>query len=469
MRTREVGTLTLTGLVLSNLRGLRRKYAAFLFSGVLSILVFYLLASFVLHPDVVNGHVAQAQTVRRGLMVSQCIIVAFTVFFVLYSSWAFVKSRKKEFGLLCLFGATKSQVRWLIVVEHVVVGAIGVGVGLGLGIPLSKLMLDSMSRLLGVWSPVRFMMVVPAVKLTAALFMALFLLAGALAAMQVSPRKVVRLLREHQRPRDIPSCSVPLVVLSLLCIGGGYGAAWVVDGSTLGAAMLPVTSVVSLGTFLFFAQVSVAILGALRRRPAFLYTGLNLLTVGDLSFRMKENAWVLATVAVLSAAVITSMGTIYTARAMILMSVEEYAPEAQAGVYQEMKQTVALTAMIALLMTGLFFIAAGSMLYFRLFGEAEEDREKYRAMRKLGVSSQEIARVVTAQVLVFFFAPIVVGSIHCAFAMKSLSNVLRADWPFLGVYRYALGAIAGFSLVQAVYFLAARRAYLKEVVEASAG
>jgi len=123
-----------------------------------------------------------------------------------------------------------------------------------------------------------------------------------------------------------------------------------------------------------------------------------------------------------------------------------------------------LTAMIALFVTALFFIAAGSMLYFRLFGDIQEDREKYRSMRKLGVSEQEIHRVVTSQVLVMFFAPITVGAVHCGFAMKTLSNVLRVmNWPFLGVFRYALAAIAGFSLVQVVYFMVARHAYVKEI------
>lgn len=639
--------MTLRQLALSNMKGLWRKYAAFLFSSVLSVVVFYLLASFVMHPDVVSGYVAQAERVRQGLLVSQYIIIAFTFFFVLYSSWAFVKSRKKEFGLLCLLGATKGQVSRLVVIEHAVVGTVSVAAGLGLGIPLSRLMLDAMSRMLQVSSPVRFMVVVPAVIWTVGLFMALFIVIGAFTTLQISPRRVVRLLREHQRPKALPSYSLWIALLSLLCIGGGYAVAWVVDGRSLALAMLPVTFIVSLGTFLFFAQASVGILRMLQRKLSFFYRGLNLLAVGDLLFRMKENAWVLATVAVLSAGVITATGTIYTAQATLLRDTERNYPHAvtfavsgetdaselsaeihrildedkvtvteevalsglsaevggmagslviseadynspaatsegkpvdlegteaalllpfegptgetvegipmdlvlggetfavkamtwpfahtnhlsavqqfvvvddglfgrlssaaspgdrtsffsyefkdwtrtletsrriraipDAGMigftsrmenYEGRRQMTGLTAMIALFVTALFFIAAGSMLYFRLFGEIQEDREKYRSMRKLGVSEQEINRVVTAQVLVIFFTPIAVGSVHCAFAMKALSNVLRVmDWPFLGVYRYALAAMAGFSLVQAVYFLVARHAYVREIADAPA-
>jgi putative ABC transport system permease protein len=639
--------MTLRQLTLSNIRGLRRKYAAFLFSSVLAVVVFYLLASFVLHTDVANGYVAQAERVRSGLVVAQYIIVAFSFFFVLYSSSAFVRSRKKEFGLLSLLGATKRQLSRFVVTEHVIIGAASIAVGLGMGIPLSKLMLDAMSKMLQVSSPIRFMVVAPAVALTIGLFMVLFVLIGSITALQISPRRVIVLLREHQRPKILPPYSPFVALLSLLLIGGGYFVAWFVDGNTLVFAMLPVTAVVSLGTFLFFSQASIGILRRLQRKLSFIYRNLNLLTVGDLVFRMKENSRVLASVAVLCACVITATGTVYTAQATLLQDEERSYPHAitlsvsgetdpvdlkttiqrildkdkvriteevfltgiltgqDTGDYQDdnflvpkhvynewaqaagrpkvslegneasllliyeggtdpdnripievtyhgesleldaapcqfprvnwvpsvfhylvvddalfeslektansrdraafvsleldgwrksletgkriraavpddhligyssrfesyeaRKQMTSLTAMIALFVTGLFFIASGSMLYFRLFGEIDEDREKYRAMRRLGVSRSEIVNIITRQVLVFFFAPITIGAVHCGFAMKALSNVLSGmHWPYLGVFRYALWAIAGFAAIQVVYFLVARRAYVREVLE----
>ncbi len=638
--------MTLRRLSLSNVKGMGRKYAAFFVSSALAVVVFYLLASFVMHPDVVNGYVAQAERVRQGLLVSQYIVVTFTFFFVLYSSSAFIRARKKEFGLLTLLGATKAQMSRIIVTEHILIGLSGVAVGLGFGIPLSKLMLDAMSRMLGVTSPIRFMVVMPAVLWTSGLFLVLFVAIGTITTLQIAPRKVVKLLREHQRPKVFPRYSRWVAFLSLLFIGGGYGAAWFVDGNTLVQAMLPVTAVVSLGTFLFFGQASVGILLSLQKNMSFLYRNLNLLTIGDLVFRMKENARVLAAVAVLSACVITATGTIYTAEATFLADVErahphaltfavrgETAPESIAsrireilsedsidvteeivfhglmasydgqngtllipeasfnkwaessdaqklslgenevahlvtmvgqpgsdtlpmeityggatrtvsyrrwpfpstnylvplGVlmvvddtlfgslvrnapdrdltvfasyefdnwrdsldatktvraflegkdllamrsrvesYEGRKQMSALTAMIGLFVTVLFFIASGSMLYFRLFSEIEEDREKYGIMEQLGLSRRDVGTIVTRQLLVFFFAPIVVGSVHCGFAMKPLSNMLRMmHWPFLGVFRFALAAIAGFSVIQVAYFLVARRAYIREVFRGSA-
>jgi putative ABC transport system permease protein len=638
--------LTLRQLALSNLGSMRRKYAAFFFSSILAVTVFYLIASFVFHPDVSSGYVAQADRVRRGLLVAECMIIVFSFFFVLYSSSVFVRSRKKEFGLLSLLGATKSQLSGMVIIEHVAIGATSVAVGVGLGIPLSRYLLIAICNMLRVTSPVRFMIVVPAAALTAILFMMLFTGAGAFTSLCISPRKVVKLLREHQMPKALPGYSRFVALSSLLCIGAGYAVAWKVTGYHLIRAMLPVTAIVSLGTFLFFAQSSVGILRILQNRVSFLYRNLNLLTIGDLVFRMKENAWVLASVAVLSAAVITATGTIYTAQATLLgdqerayphamtfavseeadpqilsHNIREILQECQISVQEEVvlpglwvqadgygralivrehifnrwatdagrkevslegteaamllpfmdsageiganrfpmdvslgsktvtveahpwsfartnclseiqqlivvddaifevlatesssedrinffsyefvnwqeaieagkrvlslasdagliesasrldsyevrKQTNSLTAMIALFIASLFFIASGSLLYFRLFNEIREDREKYRMMEKLGVSRQEIRRVVTRQLLVFFFAPTVMGSVHCSFAMKALSNVLKEmPWPFVGVFKYGVAAVGGFSIIQVVYFLAARHAYSREILD----
>ena len=55
-------------------------------------------------------------------------------------------------------------------------------------------------------------------------------------------------------------------------------------------ALFPVTGVVSLGTYLLFTQLSVAVLGWLSRRRGLYYRRTNLITLSDLIFQMKDNA-----------------------------------------------------------------------------------------------------------------------------------------------------------------------------------
>jgi putative ABC transport system permease protein len=80
---------------------------AFIFSSILAVVLFYLLASFVLHPDVVNGYVAQAERVEKGLR-SPVHHPDLHLLFVLYSI-EFVKSRKKEFDCSACWERQKAR------------------------------------------------------------------------------------------------------------------------------------------------------------------------------------------------------------------------------------------------------------------------------------------------------------------------------------------------------------------------
>jgi putative ABC transport system permease protein len=55
--------MTLTHLISKNIKGLRYKYITFLLSSILSVTIFYLFASFVMHPNVAYGYQLHAERV----------------------------------------------------------------------------------------------------------------------------------------------------------------------------------------------------------------------------------------------------------------------------------------------------------------------------------------------------------------------------------------------------------------------
>ncbi|WP_442604097.1 FtsX-like permease family protein [Paenibacillus sp. KN14-4R] len=127
--------------------------------------------------------------------------------------------------------------------------------------------------------------------------------------------------------------------------------------------------------------------------------------------------------------------------------------------YLNLKQLSALTLFIGLFVSILFFIASGSMLYFKLFTELAEDRRQFNALSRIGMSVQEISRVVTMQTGVLFFIPLVVGAVHMLFAMKALSNIWNDNTIWYGV-----GVMGIYIVMQMIYFFAARKMYLKRVL-----
>lgn len=105
-----------------------------------------------------------------------------------------------------------------------------------------------------------------------------------------------------------------------------------------------------------------------------------------------------------------------------------------------------------------FFVSAGSFLYFRLYSDMNTDVEKFKMIYKLGLTKKELKKMIYQQVGILFFTPIVVSFIHGAVALKAMYAVLDqpmqlAGWEVLGV----------FLLIQVVYYLIARTFYFKKV------
>ena len=132
--------------------------------------------------------------------------------------------------------------------------------------------------------------------------------------------------------------------------------------------------------------------------------------------------------------------------------------------YSQMMADIHMTMLTAMFVAFLFFLAAGSMLYFRFFLEIQEDQAKYIALRRIGLTWHEIRRIVTREMAVMFFTPWVVAFAHQMVALRSFSTVT----PMMPIEVWKYGAIAAgiFLALQTVYFLLARAAYLQELAPA---
>ncbi|MGI6130898.1 MAG: hypothetical protein ACOYES_03395 [Bacillota bacterium] len=132
--------------------------------------------------------------------------------------------------------------------------------------------------------------------------------------------------------------------------------------------------------------------------------------------------------------------------------------------YSQMMADIHMTMLTAMFVAFLFFLAAGSMLYFRFFLEIQEDQAKYIALRRIGLTWHEIRRIVTREMAVMFFTPWVVAFAHQMVALRSFSTVT----PMMPIEVWKYGAIAAgiFLALQIVYFLLARAAYLQELAPA---
>ena len=74
-----------------------------------------------------------------------------------------------------------------------------------------------------------------------------------------------------------------------------------------------------------------------------------------------------------------------------------------------------------------FLILTGSILYFKMINEAEEDQDKYTIMRKIGYSHPMIKKAIYKQMAVMFTLPIILGILHALFALRAFETLMTTS------------------------------------------
>lgn len=622
--------------------GNRHQYSAFFFSSVFAVMVFFMYASFIFHPDVRGGKILGGKLVSIGMIACEAIIVIFSFFFVLYSCSAFLTSRKKEFGLFTLFGFTKLQLRRLVLYENMLICLLSIAAGIGLGMLFNNLFFMMISDMLNMELPLRFYFPRAAMLLTAGGYILLFLLITLISMRYASNQQISELLVASRKPKQPPRFSLWLVLLSALCLGSAYVLAYTMNTGTMIRLMLPIIGLVMLGTYFVFTQSSVALLKSLQSSKPIHYRNTNMIIISQMMFKLKDNARVLFLVSVLCAVILTASGFfntfLYGIKEQLIernpqtigftetgidthsivhpddvrhilkedgieldyevkligLPIEAVIPGMQRTVqtmgvsqsdynelasrlhmslveaayghswfvypyieikkdfvqpgeqlsmtvngqplqmtmhgqktgkianapyllvlndkqYQELasmvpdelklvsygfelkewekagptierinklvsseqlysfvsrtteytafRQVGSLVFFIAIFVSILFFIASGSLLFFKLFTELEEDKAQLYSLRRIGLTHSEVNRIITVQIAVLFYLPCLVGGVHAAFAMKALSNMLHANvWLYFGI------VLLVYMALQTVYFWIAKNSYFKKML-----
>ena len=126
--------------------------------------------------------------------------------------------------------------------------------------------------------------------------------------------------------------------------------------------------------------------------------------------------------------------------------------------FKENRKSFGMILFIGFFISFLFFIASGSIIYFKLFNEIKQDKVEYNILSKIGTTEKEINKIITKQIGIIFFLPFVVSTMHSFFALKSLSNLLETN-----LFTNGLVVMLGYLVFQVIYFIIIRRIYINRV------
>ncbi|KAB2451780.1 ABC transporter permease [Bacillus sp. CH126_4D] len=641
--------MTFRKLAFNNVLRNKRIYLGHFFSSAFAVLIFFTYGLLIFHPNL-QGELTHVSTImstfgKIGFQLSYYLIFVFSFLFIFYSVSAFLKNRKKEFGLLMLHGMSHQQLHRLIFFENMLIGIPSIVVGIGLGMVFSKLFLLVSGSLLGVEQTLAFYFPLKAMLVTAMSFVVLFLLISLFTSKMVKMNELVELIKSDEKPKTEPIVSVYISLLVFILFGAGYSAVHhsiaAVNYMTLNQLFLLVgvgVVFIVFGTYFFFTQLCVYVLHTLKNRETTFFKRTNLLVISELMYRMKDNARTFFIVTIISAVSFTAIGVCtaianpelakhetpyaFTYRsdkgnvqekahieeikkqleasgfsynlvatefkrtlnglALINLSTyNEYAkqlgydiekltnendsiairlnknensaedltdfvikhgdlevslsvkksvyiPELamvgssvivsdavynkvlnvqEEGVLRdytiygfivkdwsetssistnlkkfigtnqedyyafsslylkwiELKQQNGLLSISSVMVGIVFFIFTLSFLYFRLFTDLERDQEQYEMISKLGLSQSELKQIVTRQMMLLFFLPIVVAMVHSSFAFLTLHQLGQTVSREMSVIQSSIIVLVSFICMQMIYFLIIRHHYLKRI------
>jgi putative ABC transport system permease protein len=306
--------MKISNMAVKNVKGNLYRYIMYCLSNAFAVTAFYIFANFVFHPSVdiksAGGHPVARMGAANGMIVSQVIIVIFSILFVGYSTSIFLKSRGKEFGLLSLYGMTRKQIKKYVLIENTILAILSIGIGILTGVVFSKLFFMIMEGFLNINLP--FNISLKALGLTSIAFFALFEIISTLMLFQIRNKEIIEQIKSSKIPKVIPKFSKAKAILGVVLLIVGYVTAWFVDGILVPLAMIPVTLIVIAGTYFLFTQFSVALANRILNNKNILYKKTNLVAYSQMIFKLQDTAKVLFLASILGAITFTATETIFS-------------------------------------------------------------------------------------------------------------------------------------------------------------
>lgn len=175
-------------LAVTNLKNNRKTYVPYIFTGVLTVMMFYIIDA------LSRGEGITQNTLKICLQYATGVIIVFAVIFLFYTNSFLIKRRKKEIGVYNILGMGKRHIARMMAVETILTAGISILGGLVFGIIFGKLMYLLLLKILHNSVDMQFSVNGTAIVQTVILFAGIFLLTYLYNILQIQLVNPVELL-----------------------------------------------------------------------------------------------------------------------------------------------------------------------------------------------------------------------------------------------------------------------------------
>lgn len=298
-------------MAFDNFRRNIKVYGLYVMSMIFSVLIYYNFIALKYNPDFEKAKEVTQYIKGTSTAVSYMLLL-FIIFFVWFSSSFFLNQRKREIGIYAFMGVTNSEIALIYSIEFIFIGITAIVSGLFLGIIFCKLFLMMLAKVAIMNMKIRFFISYKAMVETAVTFIIIFFVNSILGYINIIRTKLIDLLNASKKEESYPKVSYIKGILSLVCIGMGYYFARKAAGG-VGNFMenLPLAIIfVVIGTYWLFGAAYSVLMKFIINQKKILYRGINIVSMSNIAFRIKNNYRTLAAVAILVTVTLTSYGTV---------------------------------------------------------------------------------------------------------------------------------------------------------------
>lgn len=291
-------------LAVTNLKNNRKTYVPYIFTGVLTVMMFYIIDA------LSRGKGITQDTLKICLQYATGVIVVFAVIFLFYTNSFLIKRRKKEIGVYNILGMGKRHIARMMAVETILTAGISILGGLVFGIIFGKLMYLLLLKIPHNSVDMQFSVNGTAIVQTVILFAGIFLLTYLYNILQIQLVNPVELLHGGNQGEKEPKSRWLLVIVGVAALGNGYWIALTTEAPLEALLKFFVAVVcVIIGTYALFIAGSIVVLKILRKNKAYYYNPKHFTSVSGMIYRMKQNGAGLANICVLSTMVLVMVST----------------------------------------------------------------------------------------------------------------------------------------------------------------
>lgn len=303
--------MTFNQITLKNLKSNIKHYVLYLFSLILSIILYFSFVTLQYTHSLNNG---TSKIINQGAKVGSIFLFITIIIFLMYTNHLFIKRRTREFALFELIGLTRGNILRMLAIEQITLFISTGIIGIIIGVLGSKLLLSILIKLMHLHIHASIGFEVAALIQTMIMLMLAFILIMLEDTIFLKRRTILSMMKDSMKTEAVkakittPECIAG--ILGLIMIMLGYYMSTEMFGKFQELTMALLTPFIILfltvaGAYLFFRSSVSIIFKSLKKSKHGRVSITDVVFTSSIMYRMKKNAMSLTIITVISAVTVT--------------------------------------------------------------------------------------------------------------------------------------------------------------------